>query len=193
MARVGPLLHGVPLVSAPPARSTTSAPSGAAPAAEPVRTALDLGVDSRVYPPTMTSMTVSEVGRRTGTTADTVRYYERIGLLPPPARSPAGYRLYDDVAIERVAFVKRAQRFGLQLDEIGELLAIRDRGMCPCGHARRALTDKLEELDVQMEALTRLREDIQHLLDEDAGPDASGCWPCGGQLVQLEPRPGGRT
>lgn len=70
-------------------------------------------------------MTVSQLARRTGTTADTVRYSERIGLLPAAERSHAGYRLFGQDALERVAFVRRAQRFGLQLDEI------RDRGPVP--------------------------------------------------------------
>lgn len=133
----------------------------------------------------MTEMTVSELGRRTGTTADTIRYYERIGLLPDVARSPAGYRLFTDSDVERLAFIKRAQRFGLQLDQISELLGVRDRGLCPCGHARDLLTGRLEELDEQLESLSRLRADIRQLLQGGSPSEAEGNWPCSSGLIEI--------
>ncbi len=133
----------------------------------------------------MSEMTVSELGRRTGTSPDTIRYYERIGLLPDVARSPAGYRLFDARDAERLAFIKRAQGFGLQLDQIRDLLAVRDRGLCPCGHARQMLTDKLEELDRQREALDQLRKDIARLLRDEAVPGDASSWPCGPDLIPV--------
>lgn len=138
----------------------------------------------------MDEMTVSELARRVGTSADTIRYYERIGVLPEAERSPAGYRLFDDTDVDRIAFVKRAQRFGLQLDEIRELLDIRERGLCPCGHADELLVGRLDELEQQLQSLTALRDDIRGLLAGDR--DGDGCWPCGDQLIQLQP-PEGRT
>lgn len=133
----------------------------------------------------MTEMTVSELGRRTGTTADTIRYYERIGLLPEVARSLAGYRIFDGSDVERVGFIKRAQRFGLQLDQIGELLEVRDRGLCPCGHARELLTAKLKELDDQLETLARLRSDVVSLLSGGTPDGADTGWPCGSGLIEI--------
>ncbi|HEX2028201.1 MAG TPA: heavy metal-responsive transcriptional regulator [Nitriliruptorales bacterium] len=132
-------------------------------------------------------MTVSELAQRAGTTADTIRYYERIGLLPEADRSPAGYRLFTEEDTRRVAFVKRAQRFGLQLDEIRQLLDIRERGLCPCGHARDLLTEKLIAIDEQIEALARLRDDIRVIIDDGEVAGGQGCWPCGPQLVQIRP------
>lgn len=139
----------------------------------------------------MDGMTVSELARRSGTSADTIRYYERIGVLPEAERSPAGYRLFDDTDVDRVAFVKRAQRFGLQLDQIRELLDIRERGLCPCGHANDLLVDRLGELEQQLRSLTALRDDIRGLLAGDR--DGDGCWPCGDQLIQLQPPEGTRS
>lgn len=138
----------------------------------------------------MDEMTVSELARRAGTSADTIRYYERIGVLPEAERSPAGYRLFDETDVDRVAFVKRAQRFGLQLDEIRELTDIRERGLCPCGHANDLLIVRLDELEQQLRSLTALRDDIRSLLADDRDGD-EGCWPCGGQFIQLHSR--GRT
>lgn len=137
----------------------------------------------------MDEMTVSELARRVGTSADTIRYYERIGVLPEADRSPAGYRLFDETDVERVGFVKRAQRFGLQLDDIRVLLEIRERGLCPCGHANDLLVGRLEEIEQQLRSLAALRDDIRDLLADDR--DDEGCWPCGDQLIQLQPR--GRT
>ena len=133
----------------------------------------------------MDEMTVSELARRAGTSADTIRYYERIGVLPEADRSPAGYRLFDETDVDRVAFVKHTQRFGLQLDEIRELLDIRERGLCPCGHANDLLVVRLDELEQQLRSLTALRDDIRGLLADDREGD--GCWPCGDQLIQLQP------
>lgn len=131
------------------------------------------------------SFTVSQLARRVGTSGDTIRYYERIGLLSAARRSQAGYRLFGDEAVDRVAFVKRAQRSGLQLDAVRELLEVRDRGLCACGHARTLLATKLSEIDNQMTALRRLRDDIVELAD-GMSDDADGRWPCGEQLLQIQ-------
>jgi DNA-binding transcriptional MerR regulator len=80
------------------------------------------------------TVTVSTLARQVGVGPDTIRYYERVGLLPTPTRTPAGYRRYDDDIADRVRFIKGAQRLGLRLREIAELLQVRDRGGCPCGH-----------------------------------------------------------
>lgn len=141
----------------------------------------------------MTNMTVSELGRRTGTTPDTIRYYERIGLLPDVARSPAGYRLFSDTDVERLAFIRRAQRFGLQLDQIAELLGVRDRGLCPCGHARELLTGKLDDLDAQLESLSRLRADIEELLENQSATGLKEAWPCGSGLIAIGARQKGHS
>jgi hypothetical protein len=77
---------------------------------------LDLGARSKVYPAGM-ALTVSALADQAGLSADTVRYYERVGLLPEPARSAAGYRLYDQAAVGRLRLIKGAHRAGLRLRE----------------------------------------------------------------------------
>ncbi|MBW3665363.1 MAG: heavy metal-responsive transcriptional regulator [Actinobacteria bacterium] len=141
----------------------------------------------------MDDMTVSALAQRVGTSADTIRYYERIGLLPEAERSPAGYRLFGEGDVERVAFIKRAQSFGLRLDDIGALLDIRQRGLCPCGHARQLLSDKLAEIDQQIQSLEDLRNDVRALMEDGVAEDASNCWPCGDQLIQIRPLTEGNT
>ncbi len=137
----------------------------------------------------MAQLTVSKLANEAGTSSDTLRYYERIGLLPAPERSPAGYRLYGAEMIERVRFIKRAQRFGLKLEEIGELLSIRERGLCPCGRTRTMLEVKVNELTQEMSALQRLRDDIQLILDEHLTSGEPEEWQCGSGLIQLGRRP----
>lgn len=136
----------------------------------------------------MTEMTVSQLARRVGASADTVRYYERIGLMPEAERSPSGYRLFGEDDLERLAFIRRAQSIGLQLDDIRELLAVRDRGLCPCGHARERLRAKLTEVEERMAELAALRDVIQEFLDNPGATGSDGCWPCGDALVTIQPR-----
>lgn len=132
----------------------------------------------------MAQLTVSKLAEQVGTSADTVRYYERIGLLPETERSPSGYRQYGDEAVERLRFIKRAQRFGLRLEAIAELLDVRQRGLCPCGHTRRMLDERMAELDAELASLGRLRADIAAMIDELPEPTA-GEWRCSSALMQI--------
>ena len=136
----------------------------------------------------MSQLTVSNLAEEAGTSPDTVRYYERIGLLPETERSPSGYRLYGDEAVERLRFIKRAQRFGLRLEAIAELLDVRRQGLCPCGHTRRFLEARVAELDEEMSSLARLREDIARMLEEL--PDRTGGdTTCTSDLMQIIHKP----
>ncbi|MPZ91259.1 MAG: MerR family DNA-binding protein [Actinobacteria bacterium] len=122
------------------------------------------------------NMTVSQLASRTGISPDTVRFYERERLLPPPARSPAGYRLFDEGSIERVGFVRRAQDLGLRLREIRELLDISDRGTCPCGHTLELLKVRIADIDAEIERLTQLRSNLTGMLDSPPTPDCEAEW-----------------
>jgi DNA-binding transcriptional MerR regulator len=126
---------------------------------------------------------VSKVADLAGISADTVRYYERIGLLPAPERSRSGYRLYEPEAVDRLQFIKRAQRFGLRLEEIGELLEIGERGLCPCGHTRALLESRARELEGEMAAMAQLHADIQRMLADLPSPaPAEERWQCASSL-----------
>ncbi|MDQ4096760.1 MAG: heavy metal-responsive transcriptional regulator [Actinomycetota bacterium] len=134
----------------------------------------------------MSQYTVSKLADQVGTSADALRYYERIGLLPEPERSPSGYRLYGDDAVDRVRFIKQAQRFGLRLEAIGELLEIRERGACPCGHTRLLLERRLAEIDDELAALNNLRGDIAQMVE--ALPTTTEGWQCASELIQVRPK-----
>ncbi len=127
------------------------------------------------------SLRVSDVAIGAGVSTDTVRYYERAGLLPPPPRSPGGYREYDEDATRRIRFIKGAQRFGLKLSEIRELLQIQDQGACPCGHTKTLLERRMAEVDQELARLSALRQDLAEMAELDCfsvEPDRAEAWPC---------------
>ena len=139
---------------------------------------LDLGVDSKVYLVGM-ALRVSEVAEKAGVSPDTVRFYEKEGLVPEPPRSPAGYREYDDLIPERIRFIKGAQEMGLKLSEIGELLEIQDRGACPCGHTKTLVERRIAEIDAEIERLTALRSDLAGLAELECAATTDGqLWAC---------------
>lgn len=115
---------------------------------------------------------VAELAREAGVAPDTVRYYERVGLLPPPERTAAGYRLYTPAAVDRLLFIQGAQRLGLRLRDIRDLLAVRDTGVCPCEPAGLLLRRRLEEVDAEMRRLADLRAELVRMLD---GLPAADC------------------
>jgi DNA-binding transcriptional MerR regulator len=112
------------------------------------------------------SLTVSNLGAEVGLSADAVRYYERLGLLPAPARSAAGYRQYGDEAVVRLRFIKSAKRVGLRLREIAELLAICDQGLCPCGHAEALLRKRMGEIDARVAELLAVRAELARAVEQ---------------------------
>jgi len=90
---------------------------------------------------------IGEVARRAGVRTDTLRYYERLGLVEPTTRSSGGYRLYDAGTFERLSFVRKAQALGLTLQEVGEILHAALEGSPPCDHVREMLSTRLDDVD----------------------------------------------
>lgn len=115
-----------------------------------------------------------------GVGGDTIRYYEKAGLLPEPARTPAGYRVYEINAVDRLRFIQGAQRLGLRLRDIKDLLVIRDTGVCPCEPAEQLLRRRLAEVDAEMARLSALREQMIAMLEalpsQDCPPPLPGTW-----------------
>lgn len=106
-------------------------------------------------------MQISEVADRLGVAPSTVRYYERIGLVPSPPRTPSGYRSYDDEATARLLFVTRAKRVGLTLEQIAEVLPIWDGVHCAATHEQIAGLVEAKHAEV----LERMRE-LQRFADQ---------------------------
>ena len=110
------------------------------------------------------SLTVGQLAARAGVRPDTIRYYERAGLLPEPCRTDGDHRRYGPADADRLLFIRGAQRLGLRLAEIRELLTVRDTGVCPCGPAETLLRRHVTELDQEMKRLAALRDELTGML-----------------------------
>ena len=109
---------------------------------------------------------IGELARLAGTSPDTLRHYERIGVLQPPLRGANGYRLYPPSALARVRVVKRALAVGFTLEELARVLAERDAGGAPCREVRALAAEKLVRLDAWLEELSAVRDRLGTLLEE---------------------------
>ncbi len=110
-------------------------------------------------------MKIGQVAAISGLTIKTIRYYEDIGLLEPSVeRSQSGYRLFEESVLSRLTFIKRAKSLGLSLQEIGGILSIRDQGELPCRDVKQKLTSKVQEITSQIEALEKLKAELQEIL-----------------------------
>ncbi|MBI4462614.1 MAG: MerR family transcriptional regulator [Acidobacteria bacterium] len=107
---------------------------------------------------------IGPVARDAGVSVHTVRYYERLGLLPPPNRTPAGYRVYEQAAAERLRFIQQAQALGFSLAEIKEIARMKYAGQSPCRCVRRRLRQRLKELEREMKRLHSIRRQIRACL-----------------------------
>ncbi len=122
-------------------------------------------------------MLIGELATATGVPTKTIRYYETIGLLDPPHRTASGYRNYDANAADRLAFIRAAQASGLTLGEIRSIVALRDRGVTPCGHVLQLLTARAAELDRRIAELRRLRGELHRLVERGQHLDPADCDP----------------
>ncbi len=122
-------------------------------------------------------MRIGELARQVGVATSAIRFYEESGLLPEPARTPAGYRDYDPEVVDRLAFIRAGQAVGLTLGELRDVLAVRDAGEPPCRHVTELLDQRLAEVDERIRELRRLRRDLASLAEVAAGIDPSECPP----------------
>ena len=120
-------------------------------------------------------MRIGEVSDRAGVPAKTIRFWEDRRLLPPPARTPAGYRDYGPAVLERIGFIRQAQAAGLTLDAIGQILRIRDGGQPPCAHVTALITQRLAEVQARLAELARARDQLAALAERAAAQDPADC------------------
>jgi len=110
-----------------------------------------------------------ELSRLAAVSSDTLRHYERKGVLERPRRSSNGYRQYPADALQRVQLVRRALSLGFTLDELATILNVRDRGGAPCEEVRNLAVQKLANIETQLRDLTNLRDQLRRTLrDWDA-------------------------
>ena len=128
-------------------------------------------------------MKIGEVAERAGVSTDTVRFYERRGVLPTAERRPSGYRIFDESTVERIEIAKALQNLGLTLEEVVDVLRAHDAGGATCGSERWRLEAVIDRIDANLAELRRVRRSILTITEEcrdgrcrlararEAGPD----------------------
>jgi len=117
---------------------------------------------------------ISDIAALTGLSADTLRYYEKINLLPPVARTAGGVRQYSNKDLSRLRFIQRAQKMNFSLAEINQLLKMREDPQHARDEIRSLTAQKLDEVESHLEELTTLRNELQLLLNLCRG-SVDGC------------------
>jgi Hg(II)-responsive transcriptional regulator len=116
----------------------------------------------------MSTLTIGKLAAAAGVGVDTVRFYERAGLLRKPVRTPAGYRMYAPGDAARLRFVRRAKALGFSLEEVGQLLRLND-GSGRRSSVRALAQRRLAEIEQRLAELTRMRKTLRHLLKDCHG------------------------
>jgi MerR family transcriptional regulator, copper efflux regulator len=133
----------------------------------------------------MPTLKIGQLARRLGLNVRTLRYYEDIGLLPPPSRTEGGYRLYSEADEQRLRFVLQAKQVGLSLEEIGRILELGRHGSA-CDYVREAVSRHIATIDAQIAELQRLRATLSQLAaarpEQEDGTEGQVCvlierWP----------------
>jgi MerR family mercuric resistance operon transcriptional regulator len=112
---------------------------------------------------TMRPLTIGQVARQAGVGVETVRFYERQGLLQEPARRESGYRQYTEDAVARLRFIRRAKELGFSLKEIKELLALRVDPSTTCREVKEQAAAKIADIEAKISSLVRMKEALGKL------------------------------
>ena len=111
--------------------------------------------------PKQSALKIGEVAKRSGIGIETLRFYERSGVLEKPSRTESGYRVYDEAVLERSAFIKQAQALGFSLDEVKRIIDDARAGTSPCDEVREIVQRRLHELDERLRERGSYRENSQ--------------------------------
>ena len=117
----------------------------------------------------MNELKSGELAKKAGVNVETLRYYERRGLVPKPPRRESGYRQYPPESVDRLRFIKGAQELGFTLDEIKELLALRVDASASKAQVRQHARDKVLQIDAKIAALAQMRAALSHMIDQCHG------------------------
>ena len=112
----------------------------------------------------MKAMKIGEVARLTGTGIETIRFYEREGLLPEPERRPSGYRQYDEATVERLGYIRRAKELGFALAEIRELLGLSFASRSVCEHVRQRAEGKIADIEARIRSLQQMKRSLARIV-----------------------------
>ena len=122
-------------------------------------------------------MRIGELAEEAGISAKAIRYYAQIGILAPPARTPSGYRAYDQAALGALGSSAPPRRWASRWVEIRQIIAFRDNGTAPCGHVAGLLQQRAAELGARIAELERLRGELDRLAERARRLDPERCPP----------------
>lgn len=120
-------------------------------------------------------LTIGNLGRKTGTKVQTIRYYEQIGLMPDPGRTEGGQRRYGDAELDRLSFIRHSRQLGFSLDSIRELLDLSDHPDRSCEEADAIARRQLKQVEQRMARLKALRTELQRMVHECSGGRTANC------------------
>lgn len=122
----------------------------------------------------MKALMIGQVASQSGVAVETVRFYERQGLLDPPARRASGYRQYNEDVVTRIRFIRRAKELGFSLSEIDELLKLRVDSADACAETKRLVVGRIEQIDEKISDLQRVRNALSDMTAAcgEAGSDS---------------------
>lgn len=134
----------------------------------------------------MEHLTIGRLARSSGVGVETIRFYEREGLLPEPERLPSGYRLYAGAAVSRVRFIRQAKELGFTLKEIQDLLGLRVQPDSTCADVRRKALAKIADIEERIRALERVRGALERLARRCRGRGPTSACPILEELDRTE-------
>lgn len=120
-------------------------------------------------------MRIGELAGASGVPAQTIRFYERKGLLPGPGRAPNGYRAYEESTLARLNFIRSAQAAGLTLAEIGSIIDLREEGTVPCAHVAGLIEQKLDHVRARIDDLAAMKRELEELIERSQRLDPADC------------------
>src|SRR5713101_6475418 len=122
-----------------------------------------------------TRLTIGTLSERTGCHIETIRYYERIGLMPRTARTEGGHRLYGEDHVKRLGFIRRSRELGFTLDQIRTLLRLVDGRRYTCAHVKRITVEHLDEIHRKVEDLRKIERVLKHMATQCEGGAVPEC------------------
>ena len=132
----------------------------------------------------MKALTIGKVAKQVGLGIETIRFYERTGLLEEPPRNDSGYRQYPPEAVVKLRFIKKAKQLGFSLQEIGELFALRQSRQATCSDVRAQAEEKIRTIEIKIKDLTKMKEALTELTCQCDGDGPVSQCPI---LTALEP------
>lgn len=122
-----------------------------------------------------TEFTIGELSKRTGVNIETIRYYEKIGIMPNPPRSSGGYRMYSTPHLKRLSFVRRSRELGFSQPEVRKLLNLVDEHSYTCGEVQEMTTKHLSTVKDKIKDLRKLEKALANMVSECEGGDIPDC------------------